>query len=171
VIPTEDEWYKAAYYKSGSTNAGYWEYPTRSDTAPSNVLSATGTNNANFWNYLSPGQGVFTIGAPYYRTEVGAFANSPGPYGTFDQGGNLFQWTETRRFSSYRVERGGSFNGQVVNLRALMYDIASPASPPGVAAFQSDGFRVAYIPEPATLTLLIVGGTAVMRGRRCSGHP
>jgi formylglycine-generating enzyme required for sulfatase activity len=26
VLPTEDEWYKAAYYKSGGTNAGYWMY-------------------------------------------------------------------------------------------------------------------------------------------------
>ncbi len=34
AIPTEDEWYKAAYYKGGSINAGYWDYPTSSDTAP-----------------------------------------------------------------------------------------------------------------------------------------
>jgi formylglycine-generating enzyme required for sulfatase activity len=46
VIPTENEWYKAAYYKGGGTNAGYWEFPTRSDTSPSNVLTATGTNSA-----------------------------------------------------------------------------------------------------------------------------
>jgi len=25
-VPTEDEWYKAAYYKGGGTNAGYWHY-------------------------------------------------------------------------------------------------------------------------------------------------
>jgi hypothetical protein len=30
VLPTLDEWYKAAYYKGGSTNAGYWLYPTGS---------------------------------------------------------------------------------------------------------------------------------------------
>ena len=33
-IPTEDEWYKAAYYKGGSTNAGYWIYATQSDQPP-----------------------------------------------------------------------------------------------------------------------------------------
>ena len=49
-LPSENEWYKAAYYKGGGTNAGYWLYPTRSDTPPSNVLSATGTNNANFYD-------------------------------------------------------------------------------------------------------------------------
>ncbi len=47
-IPTENEWYKAAYYKTGGTNAGYWTYTTKSNTSPSDVYSATGTNNANF---------------------------------------------------------------------------------------------------------------------------
>ena len=37
-IPTENEWYKAAYYKSGGTNAGYWTYTTQSNTAPSSTL-------------------------------------------------------------------------------------------------------------------------------------
>ena len=49
-IPSENEWYKAAYYKGGGTNAGYWTYPTQSNTAPSNVLSPTGTNNANYYD-------------------------------------------------------------------------------------------------------------------------
>ena len=31
----------------------YWLYPTQSNTAPSNMLSATGTNNANFYNYTA----------------------------------------------------------------------------------------------------------------------
>ena len=42
VLPTANEYYKAAYYnrvKSGT----YWAYPTQSNTAPSNALSATGT--------------------------------------------------------------------------------------------------------------------------------
>ncbi|MFM7205622.1 MAG: SUMF1/EgtB/PvdO family nonheme iron enzyme, partial [Planctomycetaceae bacterium] len=47
VIPTENEWYKAAYYKGGSTNAGYWNYATQNDTPPGNDLSTTGSNVAN----------------------------------------------------------------------------------------------------------------------------
>ena len=70
-IPTEDEWYKAAYYVGGNTNVGYWTYATQSDTDPSNTLSATGTNNANYW------VGGYTTGGPYFRTPVGAFADSP----------------------------------------------------------------------------------------------
>jgi len=36
-LPNENEWYKAAYYKGGSANAGYWLYATQSDTEPSCV--------------------------------------------------------------------------------------------------------------------------------------
>ena len=42
-IPSENEWYKAAYYKGGGTNAGYWTYPTQSNTAPINTLPPLAT--------------------------------------------------------------------------------------------------------------------------------
>ena len=60
-IPTENEWYKSAYYAGGGTvstangttdAAGYWFYPTQADNngsdLPKSTLSTTGTNNANF---------------------------------------------------------------------------------------------------------------------------
>jgi len=43
-IPHPDEWYKAAYYKSGSQTAGYWAYPTQSNTLPSSVTSDSAGN-------------------------------------------------------------------------------------------------------------------------------
>jgi formylglycine-generating enzyme required for sulfatase activity len=39
-IPTENEWYKAAYYKGGNLNAGYWTYATQSNTAPTGVSAS-----------------------------------------------------------------------------------------------------------------------------------
>jgi hypothetical protein len=36
-IPTNDEWHKAAYYKGGGTDAGYWNYPTQSNTEPTPI--------------------------------------------------------------------------------------------------------------------------------------
>jgi formylglycine-generating enzyme required for sulfatase activity len=36
-MPTENEWYKAAFYKGGSTSAGYWLYATQSNAAPNCV--------------------------------------------------------------------------------------------------------------------------------------
>jgi formylglycine-generating enzyme required for sulfatase activity len=43
-IPNGDEWQKAAFYKGGSTNAGYWDYATQSDTAPT-CISANSIGN------------------------------------------------------------------------------------------------------------------------------
>lgn len=40
-IPTHNEWYKAAYYKGGSTNAGYWPYATQSNLAPTPVYATS----------------------------------------------------------------------------------------------------------------------------------
>ena len=44
VLPTTHEWFKAAFYKGGGTQAGYWEYATRSNTPPS-AVTATATGN------------------------------------------------------------------------------------------------------------------------------
>jgi len=67
----------------------YFDYPTSSDAVPSNdVISPDPGNNANFY------QDGYTIGSPYYRTEAGEFENSDSPYGTFDQGGNVYEWNE-----------------------------------------------------------------------------
>ena len=56
-IPSENEWYKAAYFDP--SNSTYWTYPTQSNSTPMAGLSATGTNNANYGeceltNYLTP---------------------------------------------------------------------------------------------------------------------
>ena len=147
-LPTEDEWYKAAYYMGGGTNAGYWTYTTRSDMPPSNVLSATGTNNANYYNgrtYTDPIN---------YLTPVGAFAGSPGPYGTYDMGGDYDQWNETPLDGVYRGLRGGDCIDGVDLLAASEY-ITGGACEPIAGNF---AFRVAEVPEPGSIILLLAGG-------------
>ncbi len=143
-IPSENEWYKAAYYNA--SNASYWLYPTKSNTAPSNVLSAIGTNNANFYNggYTDPTN---------YLTPVGAFAASPGPYGTYDMGGDVVQWNEANISGSYRGLRGGDWDN----------DSSYLASSPRYSYYPSSegrgiGFRVASseaVPEPGSLMMLL----------------
>ncbi len=137
VIPTEDEWYKAAYHKNDGVTGNYWDYPTSSDSAPSNVLGTpTDPGNNATYNY--------TIGSPYYRTEVGAHENSESPYGTFDQGGNVWEWDEAVLYGSYRGLRGASFGNISDSLRAsYRYDINTPPTYEGGAT----GFRVADVPE------------------------
>jgi formylglycine-generating enzyme required for sulfatase activity len=159
VIPTENEWYKAAYYKGGSTNAGYWAYPTQSNTAPINILSSTGTNNANF--YVTGGNGQSSYTDPInYLTAVGAFASSPGPYGTYDMGGDVYQWNETSIDGFYRGLRGGSFIFYDDSLQASNWNYDDP-SYEGI----DFGFRVSEVPEPVSMAFLALGGLALLRHR------
>ena len=135
-LPSENEWYKAAYYKGGSTTAGYWTYPTQSNAAPSNMYSTTGTNNADYDN------GGYTIGGPYYRTEVGAFAASPGPYGTYDMGGDVWQWNDSDIYGAGRGIRGGAFDATSSGLASSYRQYAYYPTD----ETYSYGFRVASVP-------------------------
>lgn len=101
-IPSEDEWYKAAYHKNDGLSGNYFDYPTASDVVPINALPDLG-------NHANHGDSDFTIGDPYYRTEVGEFENSASPYGTFDQGGNVWEWTDSLQFENHGTLRGGAF--------------------------------------------------------------
>lgn len=144
VIPTEDEWYKAAYHMNDGVTGNYWDYPTRSNSVPSNdLIDPDPGNNANFY------QGGHTIGAPYWLTEVGEFENSAGPYGTFDQAGNVWEWNEATLWGTSRGLRGGSWGSYDFNLSALHRDGSDPTNQAVTV-----GFRVSLVPEPGSLVLL-----------------
>ena len=174
VIPTEDEWYKAAYHKNDGVSGNYYLYPTSSDTAPGYVndagnLSGTGspftdggTDPGNYATYDGDG-GTDGIGSPYYRTEVGEWENSASPYGTFDQGGNVWEWNEAILYGSHRGWRGGSFRYDEGDLRASNdYHSHYPANEDYVV-----GFRVASVPEPGSvLVWLTVGVVGLIWWRR-----
>jgi hypothetical protein len=96
-------------------------------------------------------------------TAVGAYNNSPSEYGTFDQGGNLYEWNETIIVGPLRGIRGGNWIGAGGNLAASDRGFGvTPTTEGGI------GFRVAMIPEPGTALLLAVGlaGLAAAGRRR-----
>ncbi|QDV91040.1 Formylglycine-generating sulfatase enzyme [Phycisphaerae bacterium RAS2] len=156
AIPTESEWYKAAYHKNDGLGSNYWNYPTASNNTPSSVLGNPSDpgNNATFSN---PGM---TIGPPYYRTVVGSHENSESPYGTFDQGGNVWEWNETAFASLNRGIRGGGYESIHSDLYAALRNYTRPTTEAHYI-----GFRIVGIPEPSTAVLLIAV-TAFTRRRR-----
>jgi len=170
-IPTENQWYKAAYYSPtlNSGNGGYYAYATQSNTAPGNVIGSS-ANQANY------NTGVYSVtqSGPHnpslnYLTDVGAFSGSGSFYGTFDQNGNVYQWNDLNNVpGSSRGLRGGSWNSNASNL--------SSSGHPTIASSYLDngvGFRLAssvIVPEPSTWVIglagIACGGWQIFRRRR-----
>lgn len=142
AVASEDEWYKAAYYKGGGTDAGYWDYPTQSDKCPINILGnqIDPGNTATYYDHHhKTGNGGFTTGDPYYRTEVGAHSNSKSAYGTFDQAGNIREWVEVNLYgNAFRGLRSGCFRGYSDDFQANYRGVRSL---PTIQCF-TYGFRV-----------------------------
>ena len=169
-VPTEDQWYKAAYYKGGSTNAGYWDYATQSDSDPAAVtagLTGVGSSGStgNFANYNATASwngrtgNVTTVG-----TNGGASA-----YGAFDMSGNVTEWNDlTGAAGSSRGLRGGDWANNAFSLSSSNRSTIDPSS--GSALY---GFRLASrvaVPEPSTCASLLAGlacgGYSLFRRRR-----
>lgn len=180
VIPTENEWYKAAYYQPsdrGGDSDNYWAYPTRSNDQPnSDQPPGDATINTNVGNFVfddgltngyNDGYAV-TGSADFdnnqnYMTDVGAYSSSHSFYNTFDQGGGTWEWNETPNlvFPGEKGMRGGAYNNDPYNSNALARNSTDPFARGAII-----GFRVALIPEPTTLTLAALGIVAGLMTRR-----
>ena len=150
-LPSESEWYKAAFYDP--IGDGYFYYPAGSSVPTGCVGPGSDTgNSANCWPATSPNGAL---------TEAGAYGLSDSPSGTFDQGGNVWEWNEQIIFAAYRGMRGGSWNyGGAVDVSVAAWVYALPQD-----EFDYAGFRVASIPEPST-GLLVSAGLAGLALRR-----
>ncbi len=195
-IPTENEWYKAAYFKptdATSTSGVYYDWATQSDTTPSNILTnPTTPNKANTrtdtgftkspYLAIAAGQLPDPLVGPNMLTEVGVFSGSASPYGTFDQDGNVTEWNEsiydpTAAFGEYN----GSINGTRSKRGASFYNPNSGSSlrddglMPNDASYGA-GFRLASAstltpnsnPTPVTPVVATVSSTLSSVGASCN---
>lgn len=173
-LPDEDEIFKAAYYKGGASNS-YWNYATQSDTQPTSEIPAGGTNSANFFYDDSVANGVnggfaLTQSTVFnansnYLADVGAYSSAISAYGTFDQTGSVWEWTE----SGGQALRGGGWNGPGSSnggpaTLARSYNYFEFGI---TASYERDhfGFRVAAstnVPEP-TFALLFASASLARR--------
>jgi len=143
ALTSEDEWYKAAYYNPPT--ASYFDYPTGSDIPTTCAAPTATTNSANCNSAVDN------------LTPVGSYTGSASPYGTFDQGGNVYEWNETITGSN-RGFRGGQFGSGPGDLAASARHDTSPGLEGAV------GIRLVMIPEPGT-GLLVIAGLVGLAGR------
>jgi formylglycine-generating enzyme required for sulfatase activity len=154
-LTSEDEWYKAAYYDALSTS--YFDYPAGSNAQTTCIAPTPVANTAN-----CDASGGDTIDVDVDDpTGVGSFTGSASPHGTFDQGGNVWEWNEAIINNVNRGIRGGAFVVSASELAASNRNNIGPST-----EIDSLGFRVAMIPEPATGILLMVGVLGLAYWRR-----
>ncbi|MFZ9936711.1 MAG: formylglycine-generating enzyme family protein [Luteolibacter sp.] len=140
-IPTENEWYKAAYY-NGATST-YSLYPNGQNT----ITTADA-------NYASSGS-----------TYVGTYSGDPSMYGTFDQGGNVWEWNDAVIDSS-RGARGASWytasGGALASSNRVNF---VPSSEHFYLGFRLASASVSAIPEPGSAMglMMLLSGALLMR--------
>jgi sulfatase modifying factor 1 len=134
VLPTEDEWYKAAYYNG----SGYSRYANGTDTVPELGVGAMYKTNT-----------VWTV-------QEGLLEENND---THNMMGNVWEWTESPLDGSVLTTgsvitasmafRGGAYNQNDARLGADHRESGNPT-----VSHESVGMRVVVIPEPGTISLM-----------------
>lgn len=154
-LPSEDEWYKAAYYDPNANSGlgGYWNYATGSDSVPTAVASGTTSDTAVYNGQVGPAD----------ITNAGGLS----PYGTMAQNGNVWEWGESGitapndSAGELRVIRGGDCEHDSGTLASSFRFGDSPTFD-----WPLVGFRVAAVPESAACFLTLLGALGVVFRRR-----
>ena len=156
-LPSRDEWYKGAY---GSLSGTWYDYSTGSNNLPLGVASGTAGGTAIFNQPSNTG--------PADVMNAGGLS----AFGTMAQGGNAWEWMESAYYGINDLE------DEIRELRGGSWDVYYDGNPYGLLSSDRDaggfttresinvGFRVASVPEPSSLWLLLAGGAVLMAGRR-----
>jgi len=157
-LPSENEWYKAAYYDSALGT--YYLYPASTDAVPIHEMPPGGANSANYWSgtYALTGSGSFDNDFNYLA-DVGSYVGSASPSGTFDQGGNVWEWNEVVANVTERGVRGGGWD----DANSYLSKTIPTGDPPTGEAYDV-GFRIA--PEPGADGLAAAAAAALALAAR-----
>jgi sulfatase modifying factor 1 len=166
VLPSYNEWYKAAYYNPN--NSTYYNFANGSDIRPTAVISGTASNTAV---YTQSGEASPT--GPADVDQAGGLS----PYGVMGLGGNGYELEESSgdldnsSGSSSRGLRGGFWSdfSSIIQSSSSRSGSLGPSNESGAV-----GFRVASlsssappaVPEPSMMvigTLFGIGGLVAKR--------
>jgi formylglycine-generating enzyme required for sulfatase activity len=170
VLPNENEWRKSAFVEhveiydpefDETTVQDIWNYPTRSNTASAVATADSAGNISNPGNVANYANGADWNGQDGNVTTVGSGGPlSVGPYGTYDQAGNVKEWGDAPNipdFGLYEREIFGSgFQSTLAQLNGNLF------YPYTFATYELPdvGFRVAQlvkVPEPNSCILALGG--------------
>ena len=159
VIPTENEWYKAAYYDPNKAERACRATGT---IPPSTMVLAcpTGSTSTETPRLMPCFDDRYDQGHPNDVDNAGVLS----AYGTMGQGGNVWEWNETT-IGSLRGVRGGHWHYYSAHLAA-----SGRASYP----VRDTHHRVprGMCSEPGGIALLMCGGiTGLMWWRRGGAFP
>ena len=159
--------YKAAFYKGGGLDSGYWTYATQSDELPAKELPSGNPNAANYDEVNETTRAGALISVP---VDVGSYYNAVGPYGTFDQAGNVYEWNEEVRGDDSRALMGGSFFIAITGgVELAKFHVAG--LPPD-SETRVSGFRLASsVPEPGVglFSIILCVFSWIWLHRYCQG--
>ena len=143
-LPDRNQFHKAAFYRRDLDR--YWDYPTQSlsPLSPGNTIGSSANQANYFYTSYFWGSSHSTKG-PLYITPVGSFSVSPGPFGTYDMGANVKNWSNDFDENENALAEGGSWKTTYEMLR----NDAPDTSLDPTLGYNDVGFRVAA-PAPTT---------------------
>lgn len=177
ALPTEDEWYKAAYFQPASEGGdadNYWTYATGVNTMTALNTAADGINSRDsrgvYWATQTATSPTNQLPFKHPHRAVGSYTEGASFFGTFDQNGNVSEWTETfgvptdpnlprLRGGSWATQTGSGFPDFNRSDSGLTGALATSQT-------NQTGFRIVSIPAPSAASLMILAGFAFNRRRR-----